>query len=264
MKTNYKYIDEKGEHLHTLDSRPLIGTSSVVKTAFPFSNLYWASGMAVSIFGWLNPRYNTPEVLKSRASEVLGEIKALDTESYMTLLEKAYKAHAEKRDLAAEGGKDLHAELEDYVKLCLASDGVPVSYTEDNPLVNGFVDWAILNVEKFLGSETHTYSEKKWLGGIVDCIALMKDGKTAIFDFKSSKEAYDAHFFQISLYDIQLREKGGYDKDGNKILKRIRADEYIVVPFGATKFEPAFRFNTKQLRAVGRSLLTTYRVIKQI
>ena len=263
MTSNYKYIDEKGEHLHTLDSKPLIGTSSVVKTAYPFSNLYWASGMACSLFGWLNPRYNTPESVKIKANEVLEQIKGMDAESYLSLLEKAYKAHAEKRDLAAEAGTDLHSLLEDYVKECISTN-------ESKPLlglnaqIQGFTDWAIVNVEKFLASEVHTYSEKKWLGGIVDCVAVLKDGKTAIFDFKSSKEAYDGHFFQISLYDIQLREKGGYTSSGDKILKLIRADCYIVVPFGNTKIEPVMRFNTKQLREVGRSLLKTYRVIKQI
>ena len=261
--TNYKYTDEKGEHLHTFDDRPLIGTSSVVKTAFPFSNLYWASGMACSIFGWLNPRYNTHGSVQTKASEVLDQIKGMDAESYLSLLEKAYKAHAEKRDLAAESGKDLHSELEDYVKLCLKENKL-VAYIGDNSLVSGFADWSMKNVEKFLASEIHTYSIKKWLGGIVDCVALLKDGKTAIFDFKSSKEAYDAHFFQIALYDIQLREKGGYDKDGNKILKLTRADEYIVIPFGSVKFEATIRYNTKQLREVGRSLLKTYKCIKNI
>lgn len=260
---NYLYIDEKGEHLHTLRGKPLIGTSSVVKTAYPFSNLYWASGMACSIFGWLNPKYNSSESVKTKANEVLEQIKGLDVETYLSLLDKAYKAHAEKRDLAAEAGTDLHSLLEDYVKECISTnEGKPLLGL--NAQIQGFTDWAIGNVEKFLASEVHTYSEKKWLGGIVDCVAKLKDGKIAIFDFKSSKEAYDGHFFQISLYDIQLREKGGYTPRGDKILKLVKADCYIVVPFGNEKLVPAIRYNTKQLREVGRSLLKTYRVIKKI
>lgn len=262
-KTNYRYTDEKGEHLHTYEEKPLIGTSSVVKTAYPFANLYWASGMAVSVLGWLNPRYNSPESVKNKAGEVLEQIKGFDTESYLALLEKAYKAHAEKRDLAAETGRDLHAELEAYVKECLTLNaGKPMIGLRNS--IQGFTDWSIVNVEKFLASEVHTFSLKKWLGGIIDCVAVMKDGKTAIIDFKSAKEAYDAHFFQIAGYDIQLRERGGYTKDGKKILKCIRADQYIVFPFGAKTLEPAFRNNTKQLREVFRSLLKTYKAIKKI
>src|SRR3990167_917010 len=118
----YRFLDEKGEHRHELGGKPLLGTSSVVGVlAKPLT--WWASGMVCGIFGWLNPKNNPVEALKSRAGEVLEQIKGLDTESYLFLLEKAYKAHNEKKEISAEEGTNMHSLLEDYVKKMITDQG---------------------------------------------------------------------------------------------------------------------------------------------
>lgn len=255
----YKYTDEKKEHLHTLDGKPLFGTSSVCSVlAKPLT--WWASGMAVSVLGWSNKKLKTPEGRIVLAAERLDQIKTLDAEAYLSLLDKAYGAHNEKKETAAEEGTDMHSLLEKYVKECITlNEGKPLDTEPELGKVFILQDWAVKNVKRFIASEVHTFSPTWWIGGISDCVAELQNGQIAIIDFKSSKEAYDSHFIQIAGYDRQMREKGGYDKDGNKTMKNVKADVYIVFPFGAEIVEPVMRYNTKQLRACFKSALTLYK-----
>ena len=259
------YNFDSKNHIHLIDKKPAMGTSSVVGIiSKPLT--WWAAGKAVEIFGWKNPKKHSPEECTETAQNALETIKTLEVGEYVQLLKKAYYAHSEAKDIAAEGGTDLHSLLESYVMDCLENnDGIPLAHNpNEDKRISDFIDWSLENVEHFIASEVNTYSIKKWIGGIVDCVAKMKDGKTAIIDFKSSKEAYESQFVQVAGYDIQLREKGGYTPEGEKILKLIKADEYIIIPFGAKKFEPVYRYNTKQLRACFTSALRIYKLNNHI
>jgi len=265
----YRFIDEGKKHLHTLDGKPLLGTSTVVGVlAKPLT--WWASGMAVSLFGWLNPKLHPPESVKSRAREVFEQIRELDLDGYISLLKKAYGAHAEKMDISAEAGTDMHSLLEDYVKKMISDqDGVPRLMNDDNEgeenwkKVQLFARWAVENVEKFLYSEVHVYSEKMWTGGITDLVFVMKDGKTLIGDFKSSKEAYLSQFIQIAGYDLQQEENGILTNDGEKLSNPLKVDGYVVFPFGGKEFVPAFRYNTEELKEGFKSACVLYKLSNQ-
>lgn len=260
----YRFIDEGKKHLHTLDGKPLLGTSTVVGVlAKPLT--WWASGMAVSLFGWLNPKLHPPESVKSRAREVFEQIKELDLDGYISLLKKAYGAHAEKMDISAEAGTDMHSLLEDYVNLCLdTNSGRPVVLNgQEDDKVTLFANWASENVEEFLYSEAHVYSEKMWTGGITDLVFVMKDGKTLIGDFKSSKEAYLSQFIQIAGYDLQQEENGILTNDGEKLSDPLKIDGYVVFPFGGKEFVPAFRYNTDELKEGFKSACVLYKLSNQ-
>jgi len=70
-----------------------------------------------------------------------------------------------------------------------------------------FNNWATDNNVEFLESELHVYSEKLWIGGILDFV-LKLDGKTYIGDLKTSTGIYPEHFFQMSAYDLCLEHMG--------------------------------------------------------
>ena len=239
----YKYIDEEKQHLHTLDGKPLLGTSTVVGIiAKPLT--WWASGLACGVLGWLNPKNNAPEAVKTRAGDALNAIKTLDTDSYIELLQKAYKAHSEKLDLSAESGTDMHAELERYVKNTMANR--MDTYSDK---IMPFITWANKNVKQFLWSEGHCYSEKLWCGGISDCGAVLNDDSIAIIDFKSGKEAYTSQFIQCAGYGLQIMENGVVDSEGKNVIKLLepKFGAYIVVPFGAKDPTPVVMRNTGEL-----------------
>ena len=140
--------------------------------------------------------------------------------------------------------------------------GVRGEYAER---IKPFIEWTDRNVEKFLWSEMHCYSETFWVGGISDCGALLKTGKTVIIDFKSSKEAYASHFFQIAGYDLQISENGGYDSEGNKIFTLENPiDGYIVIPFRSEDSVPGYDFDVDKNREAFKACLTLYKITEKI
>src|ERR1700722_16042386 len=123
-----QYRFDEANHIHTLDGKPLMGTSTVVGViAKPLT--WWASGLAVESLGWqkkLDPRKVTSAEMelnegqrKLRASVALREIKAMSGEEYLAKLDKAYRAHADSLNKSAGKGTDMHAALETYVKKCI-------------------------------------------------------------------------------------------------------------------------------------------------
>lgn len=257
----YKFDEEN--HVHLLDGKPLIGTSGVTGVlSKPLT--WWASGLACEKFGWINKGNATKGWVKKEdrlnsAWKKWEEIVKLDAEQYLSLLDEAYSAHSKKLDSTAKSGTDLHAELERYVKNKM-SNRMAVYEEKIMP----FILWAEENVEEFIWSEVNCFSEKLWLGGISDVGAKLKDGKTVIIDFKSSKEAYESQFIQCAGYDIQITENGGYTKDGVKVLTlKDKIDGYIIVPFGAEKVEPVFRWNTDELKEAFEACLKLQKLLNK-
>lgn len=264
----YKYIDENGEHLHTYIGKPLLGTSTVVNVLAK-TLTYWAAGLAVEKFGWVNAKkkikgkyvtINTEEKRLQRASEYQEAICKMPTDLYLKLLDDAYKAHAVKLKDSAVSGTDLHAELENFVK---SKMGYPKPETYD-PRIIPFVTWWEENVEEPLWSEMNCYSNKLWVGGISDCGVRLKDGKIGVIDFKSAKESYDSHFIQCAGYDLEISENGGFNAAGYKTFELPKPiDFYCVIPFGADEFTMDFRYNVDELKDAFRSCVTLYKVINK-
>lgn len=256
----YEYRDGKGEHMHTLDGKPLLGTSTVVGIiSKPLT--YWASGLAVGKLGWLNPKENNLDIRLNHVTPYLEEIRQMSTVDFIDRLDEAYKAHSVKLKDSASTGTDMHAELEIYIKECMKNGGTPQVVTTDFAPVNIFQDWAIKEVEYFVWSEANCYSRELWLGGISDVGAMLKDGRTVIIDFKSSKEAYESQFIQGALYAIQVEENGLMDSKG-KVWKKLenKINGVIIFPFGAKKPEPAYRWNMDELKEAGKACVCLYKI----
>ena len=256
----YKFIDQDGEHLHKLGDRPLIGTSSVTGVLNkPLT--WWASGLAVKTLGWvkaLDTRKSTKDEVElnkkerlATATPMLTKIKFMSVEDYLKLLDTAYKAHSVRLKDAAEKGTDTHQLCEDFIK------GKPGDYTAIKP----FTDWAKDNVDKWLWSEAHCFSESLWVGGICDAGYLSKDGRVGIIDFKSHKEAYNSDFYQIGLYDMQISENGWYDKDGDLLGKLDKPiDHYVVFPFGMKDCKAQYNYNIDKVKSGSMACLTLYKL----
>jgi len=243
---NRYQFNEEG-HMHTLDEKPLIGTSTVVGIiSKPLS--YWASGMAVGTLGWTATK-SDPQMRLEVAQIALETIKTLNPKEWLKRLDLAYKAHATRLKDSATAGTDLHASLEDWVKACIDYySGVPTLTSEEDRLTP-FRKWCVEHVETFLYSEAHCYSETFWVGGIFDCLAKMKDGKIALFDFKSSKEAYFGQFVQMGGYAVEVEENGILDSEGNK-LGEAKIDMLYVVPFGAEDVTPRPHYDVDGMKGM--------------
>lgn len=238
-----KYSFDKEKHIHTLDGQPLIGTSSMSSVLAKGGLTYWASGLAMAEFGWTNkgnaktgwiPKQKRLEV----ATKVRQEISALTDEEYLARLDGGYMAHTKKLNSSAQAGTDMHAIMEEYVKLCLdTNEGEPVLLlnNKDEKLAI-LIGWSLKNIKRFLWSEAHCYSKRLWLGGISDVGFEDKNGKYGILDFKSSKDVYLSQFWQCIGYAIQIEENGLFNSDGDLIMKLDKPIEYVaVLPFGMDK-----------------------------
>lgn len=261
----YKYIDEKRSHLHTLDGKPLIGTSTVGKVIGGDKIgglIWWASGMAVSKLGWLNPKKATQEERLKAAGNRLGEIEDSTTEEYLALLDEAYKAHDKEKMAKAKIGTKRHELLEKYVKLMISDQaGKPHPMNSGYEEIYEFMIWATHNIKRFLWSELHCYSEKMWTGGIADVGWEDMEGRIIAGDFKSSKEAYLDQYIQIAGYDMEISESNGLDRDGNKIFmleKEIQG--YCVVPFGGETLRPELEYDTEKWKQGFRSALELHKL----
>ena len=266
-----RYFFNEKEHLHLLDGKALTGTTTVLSVlSKPLT--WWASGLAVSKLGWINEYAKNEEgkrvkiELEQRLTHlkpIRSEQNKLNDKDYLLLLDDAYKAHSVRLSETAEAGTDLHAELERFVRntMLLHKSGT-IDKTEYDARIQPFIEWAKINIKKFIGSEVYTFSNTLWLGGIIDCIAELKDGTIAIIDFKSSKEAYISHFIQCALYDLQLTESGAYDDNGNKLFNLPKeVSKYIVFPFGAKKLLANEQTDLLQLKEAGKACVSLYKVI---
>lgn len=243
-----KYQFDRENHIHLLDGQPLHGTSTVVKEVMPPFLAKWGAQCAV-------------DSLKE------GGKKAKDGVTVTTeLLDSAVLAWSKVRDAAADKGTDMHAELEKYVKACLEKEGgKPLVYGVGGQLegeletVAAFSKWSVENVSRFIFAEAHSFSKDVWVGGIIDCLARMKNGEIAVIDFKSSKEAYFNQFVQCAGYALQLDESGWGDFDGRNWFHSGLVGSLIVIPFGAKTFKPERIENVAGFKDVFKNVVEVYK-----
>lgn len=254
------YYFDKVNHLHSFQGRPLCGTSTVLSViAKPLT--WWASGLAVSEMGWKNPKEVKAEERLFVAGGALQLIKAMEPKEYLALLDRAYVAHSKSLKKSAEGGTDLHAQLEEYVKWHMGGKKENKTF---EPRLAPFIEWVDKNVKRFLWSEMNCYSEKMWLGGICDAGAELNNGEYVIIDFKSAKEAYPTHFFQIAAYNMQIEENGGYSDKGEKVFTLTKPiTQYIVVPFGAKHPYPVVMRDVEGYKEGFRGALMIYKQLNK-
>ena len=254
-----QYLFNEVQHLHTLDDKPLTGTSSVMDVIAK-TLTWWASGLAVAKFGWRDPKKNTPEAIKQALEEGFAMIKEIITlDEYKKLLDEAYKAHSVKLKSTASTGKDLHKEIERYVKYAMKPSLKLESF---DPKIQPFIDWCDKNVKRFLWSEAHCFDEEMWVGGISDIGAELTDGKYAVLDAKSSPKTYINHFIQAAGYAIQIDRNGLWDSKGRHNLKLDKPMEaLIIIPFGADVIIPEIRYDIDSYKNGFRHALGLYRLM---
>jgi hypothetical protein len=257
-KSIYKF--DASQHIHTLNGKPLTGTSSVGNVlAKPLT--YWASGKACEVFGWTNPKKVEREERIKIAEEKFDEMKELSISEYLSLLDTAYKAHATNLKKTAKKGTDLHSILERYVKIQMGKEADPLT-DEETKLIQKYIDWADENVKSYLWSEAHCYSEELWVGGISDLGIELKDGSYAVGDFKSSSDVYVNQYIQVSLYAIQINENGLFSVDGehNKKLDK-PVEKLVIFPFGAESLPKKLIRSLDVYEKGARSAVELYRLM---
>lgn len=212
-ETKKKYHFDKDGHYHSLDGKPLFGTTTALAVIAKPMLIGWASKMAVE-----HVRSNW----KIGQTYTKGERDAI--------LEDARHAHTAKKTAGGVSGTSVHKLVEDEINNAIKNTGgyMKKEWADQyEPQVKNFVLWAVKEKVKFLVTEKRIYSEIHWLGGIVDFVCEIK-GKRYIGDIKTSNGIYPEHFLQMGAYDIMLEEMGEPKADGYVIVNLQKSGKMLV------------------------------------
>jgi hypothetical protein len=185
------------------------------------------------------------------------------------LLEEARKAHAQKRDKAADDGTVLHAEVETLIKHVIEKhDGVITSVSAPNDKVQAFANWAIKENIRFIASEAKLYSKELWVAGTCDFI-FEKGGKRYVGDIKTYKKIWDrVPVIQCAGYALMYEEMSVVDVPKFGKAQTNAIDGYCIVCLPKERDfneeeDVLWSWDTEGDRQAFLSAVTLYKYLKQ-
>ena len=230
-KTLTKYRFDEKKHVHLLDEKILKGTTTVIKEVLPPPLAWYGSGMACKMLGWYDRKqgrtnYLSDEEGMPELTTRLNLIKTMTPEEYLGLLDRAYQAHDEYKKEKGDWGKETHSHIEKVVREAISvNEGQLSEKPYENEAVERFASWG--RGKKFLFSEVHVYSEKLWLGGIIDLV--YEDDGIHLGDVKTGKRIYEGVFIQDGMYDYQQEENGFLSSEGEVLGKPVKIKGYTAI-----------------------------------
>ena len=199
-------FDER-RHEYKLDGVICAGISSISEYRPKNWMPAWGANMAVG--------YIQKKILEAETGTVLDNLSQW--------IEEARKAHCKRKTDAGDWGTKMHELVEKNIK----GEEQEIPETHKKSFEN-FLEWVEKNKVKFLESEKNIYSEKLWLGGIVDFVCEI-DGEVWIGDIKTAKSGiYPEHFWQCAGYQLMLQEMGLYPNVKGYIILNLKQDGKVL------------------------------------
>ena len=137
-----------------------------------------------------------------------------------TISEKVEEARTEWKNQSQEAldiGSEVHEIIEEHIA------GNPALIDQLRPEVikayEAFCKWEEENIDCWLHSEMTVYSHQLCIAGTLDAVAKLKDGRTVVIDFKSSKGFYEGYGEQTAIYRHCYESMNATDLDGNLVLR---------------------------------------------
>lgn len=208
LKTMFEF-QEKG-HKYLLDGERMTGVTTILSVLAKPQLIPWASRMACE---WIR---------ENCEAQAYGHANGKFEDAYLVPesdLQEAEKAHAKKRDDAADKGTDIHAQIENWVKEAIDTPhGYPLVSEDASEALKKFANWAAVNKVRFLSSEKPVYSREWFCAGTPD-FTFEKDGKRFVGDLKTYKKIWDrVPHFQMAAYMKMLVEMGEPEYHGTCIV----------------------------------------------
>ena len=188
-------------HRYYMDGKQMTGTTTVLQVISKPQLIKWSADTTV-------------DYIKEHADKK--EFDAYLVSSSM--LEEARTEWTKKRDTSADLGKEIHAEIEQYIKCKISG----LDWFTDKPQVQHFIDWANKHNVEFIASEEQVYSESLFVAGTYDFSCII-DGRKYMGDVKTGNALYPEYFYQCAAYRMMAEEMGQTDFKGS-ILVRIGRD----------------------------------------
>lgn len=233
------------KHVYLLDGKRATGVTTVLSVIAKPALIQWSADMAVEYI-----------------AEHIGEAFTypLEAEKFKTLLAEARVAHTNKKEAAGKKGTDTHAEIEAYIKKCIAKNNLVHPADSDAPeysaMCRKFIEWAVNNNVKFLASEKKVFSEEWFCAGTFD-FSFEKDGKRFIGDLKTMGKIWDnVPHWQAAAYRKMSIEMGEPDYDGTCIVNISKPSEKY-----PSKLTESWSYDFETNQKAFESCLTLYRLL---
>ena len=156
----------------------------------------WGAKEAVKFLGYSDYPEDT-----ERAEDILKLLRDIDLPHYQALLKDAKGASGRKSKTALVDGKKGHAWLEDYCKAKIRGTELPTMPTDalKRPLEQ-FLAWETENIAYWILSEARVANPSKGYAGTMDALAVLKNGRLAVIDFKFASHISEDYYLQTAGY----------------------------------------------------------------
>jgi hypothetical protein len=145
----------------------------------------------------------------SVASDIRMKMASLDAKGYQELLKEAKGAAFRKSKQALLDGKAGHAWLETYIQAKI--DGKPLPIVPigllERPL-RQWLEWEERTIQEWVASESLVVRPDKSYAGQLDAIAILKNGFTAMIDFKFASHISEDYYLQTAGYSATFEPYG--------------------------------------------------------
>lgn len=171
----------------------------------------WGAKEAVKFLG-----YSDYEGDFTRAREILEKLSLIGImrdddgpKAWIELLKEAKGASGRKSKTALVDGKKGHAWLEEYVKARIRGKELPEMPvgTLKRP-IEQFLEWETKNISTWVLSEARVAYPEKGYAGTMDALAIMKNGKLAVIDFKFASHISEDYYLQTAAYAYTFEPYG--------------------------------------------------------
>ena len=164
----------------------------------------WGAKEAVKFLG-----YSDYEGDVDRAIEVLSLAEEMSAKQWIEFLKEAKGSSGRKSKTALVDGKKGHAWLEEYVKARIRGKELPAMPvgTLKRP-IEQFLEWEVKNISTWVLSEARVAYPEKGYAGTMDALAIMKNGKLAVVDFKFASHISEDYFLQTAAYAFTFEPYG--------------------------------------------------------
>lgn len=229
MSGKFKFI-ESDHHYETEGGTWLQGVSTVSSIVPKEWLAAWGAKEAVKALGYTDYPDSEEDAKFARENiDLISEFKDIkhvegeedeyvfDVKGYVKFLKDAKGASKDKSKKALLDGTAGHAWLEGYVKAAMINKDVQILDKNLIRPLEQFKDWAEKNVDCWILSEAPVAYIAKGYAGTLDAMALMKDGKLALIDFKFASHISEEYYLQTAGYQATFEP---YD---------IKVDERIII-----------------------------------
>ena len=203
MMSKVKYTEDGHTYERVSDGTWLQGISTVSNIMPKDWLSAWGAKEAVKFLGYSDfPEYteNAKKMLE-KLSLIAGMQGEDGVKAYLELLKEAKGASARKSKEALLDGKAGHLWCETYVKDKIRGTDIP-KYPDgmlERPLKQ-FVEWADKEVDYWILSEARVAYPEKGYAGTLDAVAVMKNGRSAVIDFKFASHISEDYNLQLAGY----------------------------------------------------------------